>query len=281
MSSPPRELVLEPRRGFIGVDVAELIQYRELLFFLIWRDIKVRYKEAVLGTAWAVLQPVMSMVIFTLIFGNFAGLKTRVAPELQDKYPLFVFAGLVPWSFFSNAVQLGGLSLLNHGHLLRKIYFPRLFVPAAVIGGYLVELGIAFVILFAMMGYYGVVPAWSGLVTVPGLIFLTVLNGLGIAFLFSAATVKYRDLRYLVPFLVQAWMFLTPVVYPVAIVGEKWRWLLSFNPLFGIINGFRSAFLGTEWHYGQLAVSAGMGVVLFSVGLYYFTAIQRELADLL
>ncbi len=275
------ELILEPRRGFTGVDFRELLRYRELLFFLVWRDIKVRYKEAILGTAWAVLQPVMSMVIFTLIFGNFAGLKTRVPPDLQDKYPLFVFAGLVPWSFFSNAVQLGGLSLLNHGHLLRKIYFPRLFVPAAVIGGYLVELGISFIILLILMGYYQVLPPLSVVVTVPVLVFLTVLNGLGVALLFSAATVKYRDLRYLVPFLVQAWMFLTPVVYPVAIVDEKWRWLLSFNPMFGIINGFRSAFLGTEWNLPQLAVSAAMGFVLFLVGLYYFTSTQREIADLL
>jgi len=279
MSEEPRELVIAPLRGWIPVNWGELIRYRELLVFLIWRDIKVRYKEAVLGTAWAVLQPVMSMLIFTIIFGNFAGLKARVSPELQDKYPVFVFAGLVPWQFFANAVQLGGISLINQGHILRKIYFPRLFVPATVIGGYLLELAISFGILAVLMIVYRVVPTWN-IVALPGLIVLTMINALGIAFFLSAITVNYRDVRYLVPFMVQAWLFLTPVVYPVSILGERWRWALALNPMFGVINGFRAALLGAEWDLGQLGVSAGAGLVLFIVGLFYFRRTERDFADL-
>lgn len=278
--SEPREMVIAPPRGFIPVDWAELIRFRELLYFLVWRDIKVRYKEAILGAAWAVIQPVMSMVIFTVIFGKFAGLQTRVAPELQDKYPVFVFAALVPWSFFANSVQLGGLSLINQGHILRKIYFPRLFVPAAVIGGYLVELAISFLILAVMMVIYRVVPPAS-IVALPLLVLMTVINGLGIAFLLSAITVNYRDVRYLVPFLIQAWLFLTPVAYPVSILGEEWQWALALNPMFGVINGFRSALLGTEWHFGQLGVSAATGLVLFVVGLFYFRRTERDFADVI
>lgn len=277
--SDPREMVIAPLRGFIPINWSELIRFRELLYFLVWRDVKVRYKEAILGAAWAVIQPVMSMVIFTVIFGKFAGLQTRVAPELQDKYPVFVFAALVPWSFFANSVQLGGLSLINQGHILRKIYFPRLFVPAAVIGGYLVELAISFGILAVMMVIYRVVPPLSVL-ALPLLVLLTVINGLGIAFLLSAITVNYRDVRYLVPFVIQAWLFLTPVAYPVSILGEKWQWALALNPMFGVINGFRSALLSTPWEWGQLGVSAGAGLILFVIGLFYFRRTERDFADI-
>jgi lipopolysaccharide transport system permease protein len=275
----PRELIIAPLRGWVPVNWGELSRYRELLYFLVWRDIKVRYKEAILGAAWAVLQPVMSMLIFTIIFGHFAGLKSRVAPELQDKYPVFIFAALVPWSFFANSVQLGGVSLINQGHILRKIYFPRLFVPAAVVGGYLVELAISFGILLVMMLVYRVIPT-AAVLALPALILLTVINGLGIAFLLSAITVTYRDVRYLVPFMVQAWLFLTPVVYPVSIVSEEWRWLLALNPMFGVINSFRAALLGTEWHLGQLAVSATVGILLFTTGLFYFRRTERDFADI-
>jgi lipopolysaccharide transport system permease protein len=278
MSGDARELVIVPLKGWLPVNWSELVRFRELLYFLVWRDIKVRYKEAILGAAWAVLQPVMSMLIFTIIFGQFAGLKSRVSPELQDKYPVFVFAALVPWSFFANSVQLGGLSLINQGHILRKIYFPRLFVPAAVIGGYLVELAISFGILALLMIYYRVVPPLSVL-ALPGLVLLTVINGLGIAVLLSAITVNYRDVRYLVPFVVQAWLFLTPVVYPVSIIDEKWQWLLALNPMFGVINGFRAALLGADWHFGQLAISAAVGMMMFIGGLFYFRRTERDFAD--
>lgn len=276
----PVEFVIRARGGAPGLDLRELIRFRELLFFLVWRDVKVRYKEAALGAAWAVLQPVISIAVFTVIFGRFGGLDRRLPAGFEDKYPVFVLAGLLPWSFFANAVQLGGLSLLNQSHLLRKLYFPRLFLPAAVVGGHFLDLAISGVILGGLMLFYGVRPG-VGILFFPALVGLTVIAALGIAFLLSALTASFRDVRYLIPFLVQTWMFASPVLYPGAIVGEPWGRLLALNPMFGIIGGFRSSLLGLEPNWMNLAVSSSSSLLLFVLGLYVFRRTEQRFADVL
>ncbi len=273
------ELVIQPRQGWLAIDWRELFRYRELLFFLTWRDYKVRYKQTFLGVAWAVLQPVLSMVIFTVIFGNFADFKSQLPVGLQDKYALFVFAGLLPWQFFSAAVTNGGGSLVSQQNLLTKIYFPRLFVPSAIVGAALVDMAISigvFAILSVCMGLW---PTWN-LLALPLLLGLLVVASLGIAYLLSALTVTYRDARFIIPFMVQAWLYVSPVVYPLSLAPAKWHWALALNPMCGIIEGFRSALLGTEWQLVPLAISTTTTTVLFLAGLYYFRQTEGRFADI-
>ena len=273
------ELVIEPRRGWIAINAREMWHHRELLFFLIWRDVKVRYKQTVLGVAWAVLVPVLSMLVFTVIFGNFAGLKDTLPAGLRNAYPVYVYAGLLPWLFFSNAISLGGLSLVNQQQLLTKIYFPRLFVPTATVGGGLVDMGISFCIFAGLMAVYGITPS-MGIIFLLPLVSLTVVASLGIAFLLSALTVSYRDFKFVIPFLVQIWQFLSPVVYPSTIVPERYRWLLALNPLTGIVDGFRSALLGTPPPWLSVGISSLSTVALFTLGLLYFRNAERRFADI-
>ena len=277
--APNIEVVIEPRRGWVAVNVEELWRRRELLYFLIWRDVKVRYKQTVLGVAWAVLVPVLSMLVFTAIFGNFAGLKTALPANLQSAYPVYVYAGLLPWLFFANAISLGGLSLMNQQHLLTKIYFPRLFVPTATVGGALVDMGLSFVVFLSLMASFGLVPS-SSIIGLPVLVFLTRVVSLGIAYLLSALTVSYRDFKFVIPFLVQVWQYLSPVVYPTTIVPERYRWLLALNPMTGIIDGYRSALLGLPWPWMSLSLSAISATALFVLGLMYFRRTERRFADI-
>lgn len=281
------ELVIEPRRGWIGVDWQELYRNRELLYFLVWRDVKVRYKQAVLGIGWAVLQPVVQMVVFTLIFGIAAKLKNTLPPGLP--YSVFVLSGLLPWQLFATSLNAGGMSLVNQQHLLTKIYFPRLFIPTAVAGGALIDLGISSVLFAVLLLITGIVPTW-GVLLLPPLLALTVMVSLGMAYLMSALTVTYRDFRFLIPFMAQIWMWLSFVAFPPAMVEDsKWRWLLALNPMYPIVAAYRKILLGNVpglkdahigWNWNYLAVSVLTSVGLFLLGLFYFRKTERRFSDI-
>lgn len=268
------EIVIRPRPGWIAINWRELWESRELLMFLVWRDVTVRYKQTVLGVAWAVLQPVFSMVVFTVIFGNLAKMPSDGVP-----YPVFVYAGLLPWMFFSNAVAGASQSLLNQQALLTKIYLPRLFVPAAAVGGGLVDLAVSFVVFAVLMAIYGVIPG-PGLLALPLLVVLTTMAAVGIGLTLAAVTVTYRDFRYVIPFLIQAWLYLSPVIYPVALVPESWRWVLALNPMTGIIEGFRASLLGKDWNLQTLVMSFLMATLFLVYGLFYFRKMERRFADI-
>jgi lipopolysaccharide transport system permease protein len=269
-----QEVLLRPRRGWVAIDWRELWLQRELLFFLILRDVKVRYKQTVLGVGWAVLQPLFMMVIFTLFFGRMAGIPSHGFP-----YPVFNYAGLLPWVFFSNSVTLAGLSLVNHQALLTKVYLPRLFVPSAHIGGALVDLSISFCVFLVLMTAYGIMPG-SGVVMLPVLILLTIAAALGAGLTLAALTVSYRDFRYLQQFMLQAWMFLSPVIYPLSEVPERYQWIMALNPLTGIIEGYRSAFLGLPWNWPVLGISTVVTALMLMFGLFYFRKTERRFADI-
>ncbi|MDH3347169.1 MAG: ABC transporter permease [Desulfobulbaceae bacterium] len=269
-----KSILIRPQKGWINIDWMELYHYRELLFFLAWRDILVRYKQTVLGVAWAVLQPVFMMVVFTVIFGRLAKIDSEGFP-----YAVFVYAGLLPWTFFSTAVSQSGLSLVSQQHLLTKIYFPRLFVPTASVGAGLVDLSISFAVYGVVLASYGVAPS-AGMVWLPLLVLLTILAALGFGYTLAALTVSYRDFRFVVPFMMQAMMYISPVVYPVKLVPPKYRWLLALNPMAGIIDGYRSAILGKPWNLTTLAISTVVAIVLFVFGLFYFRKTERRFADI-
>lgn len=272
------ELVIRARKGWIAVDWRELLSHRELLLFLIWRDVKVKYKQAILGMAWAVLVPVFSVMIFTFI-GKFAGF-TRHIPDYEGPYPLFVFAGLIPWFFFQNAISGGGMSLVNQQNLLSKIYLPRLFMPASTIGSSLIDMSISFSVLFIMALVYRYAhPNPLSLLMLAPLLMISLILALGIAFSLSAMTVSYRDLRFLIPFLSQILMWLSAAMYPAAIFGHWQKWL-AINPIFGLIGGFRSAILGQPFKVDQLVMATIISVALFIFGLFYFRRAERRFADI-
>ncbi len=275
----PVELVIEPSRGWTQINFAELWRQRELLYFLVWRDVKVRYKQTVLGMAWAVLVPVLSMVVFTVIFGKFAGFQKLLPERLAAAYPLFTYAGLLPWLFFSNAITQGGMSLVSQQHLLTKIYFPRLFVPTANVGGVMLDSVLSFGVFLGLMAWYGIAPPML-LVLLPIVVVQTVLASLGIAYLLSALTVSYRDFRFVIPFMVQIWQFLSPVVYPTSLVPERYRALFALNPLVGIIDGFRWTTLGVPSSWTVIGVSWASTLVLFVFGAMYFRKTERRFADI-
>ncbi len=270
----PEELVIRPLRGWIGIDWPEIVRFRELLYFLVWRDYKVRYKQTVLGVAWAIVQPVFNMVVFTIIFGRLAKISSDGFP-----YALYVYAGLVPWTFFSTGVNLAGLSLVNQSHLLTKVYFPRAFVPTASVGAGLVDMAISMVMGGLILLYFCFIPSWQ-IVFLPLLVLLTVLATLGLGYLLSSLTVSYRDFRYVIPFMLQGLMFLSPVVYPVNLVPGRYQWVLALNPMAGIIDAFRSAILGKPWNFVTLGVSTAVTIGLFVFGLFYFRKTERRFADI-
>lgn len=268
------QTIIQPRSGWIPVDWREMWEFRELLYFLVWRDVKVRYKQTVLGAAWAILQPVFSMVVFTVIFGRLARIPSENLP-----YAVFCYAGLLPWMFFANALTQGGQSLVNQQHLLTKVYLPRLFVPAASVIGGLVDFAISLGVYAVILAAYRIIPSWQ-VVFLPLLVVLTLMASLGFAFTLAALTVAYRDFRYVVPFMVQALMYLSPVVYPVGIVPPEYHWVLALNPMAGIIDGYRSAVFGRPWNGTTLSVSVASTCVLFLFGLYYFRRTERRFADI-
>ena len=268
------ERVIRPAKGWLAIDFSELWHYRELLYFLVWRDIKVRYKQTVLGAAWAIIQPVFSMVIFSIIFGKFAGITFGDVP-----YPIGVYAGLLPWMFFSGSVSQSGVSLVNQSYLLTKIYFPRLYVPAASVGTALVDFAISSGVYVCLMLWYWYVPGPSVLLT-PALLALTILTALGVGNVLAGMTVTYRDFRYVIPFMLQIWMYASPLVYSATMIPARYRPLMALNPMYGIIAGFRSALLNQPVDWLSLGISAGVAVTIFVFSLYFFRRTERQFADI-
>ncbi len=267
--------VIEPPKGWRMLDWHELWAYRELLWVLSTRDIKVRYKQAVLGAAWAVLRPFMTMVIFSVVFGTLAAIPSDGYP-----YPIFVFAALLPWTFFSTAISASAQSLVGSAHLVSKVYFPRLVIPLASIGAGLVDLLISTGVLLLMMLWYGVGWTWH-LLAAPFLLVAVTFAALGVGTLLSALTVAYRDFTHLTPFMVQAWLYVTPVIFPVSIVPAQWRWALYLNPMTGLVEGFRSAFLGKAFDLAGLGISFAVAVCVFALGVFYFEKVERRFADII
>jgi lipopolysaccharide transport system permease protein len=268
------ETIIRPRHGWIAVNWSELLHSHELFCTLIIRDLKVRYKQTVLGVAWAVIQPLFTMVVFSVIFGRLVGVPSGDVP-----YPLFVFAALVPWTFFSNAVGGAGVSLLTQQAIVTKIYFPRLYVPSAVVGGFLVDMGIGLLLFFVLMPIYGYYPGW-GLLALPFVIVLTFAAALGISIILAAATVLYRDLRFVLPFALQILMFVSPVIYKADQLPRTIQYVAALNPMFGIINAFRSSILGMPWDLASLAISIVSTTGLLVFGLFFFRKTERLIADI-
>ncbi|MFQ3580715.1 MAG: ABC transporter permease [Chloracidobacterium sp.] len=265
---------IAPSRGWTAIKLGELWAYRELLYFLIWRDVKVRYKQTVLGAAWAILQPLFTMVVFSVFFGRLAGIPSEGVP-----YPLFALAALIPWTFFANALGQSSNSLVNSAHLIAKVYFPRLVIPLASVLGGLVDLAIACLILVPMLLYYGIMPGWQ-VIWLPGLVGLATVTALGVGLWASALNVEYRDVRHVIPFLTQIWMFSTPVVYPSSLVPDRWRLLYHLNPMSGVVDGFRWALLGTGAPPGlPLLVSGAAALGLLLTGAFYFRRMEKTFAD--
>jgi len=267
--------IIRPSQGWVALNLRDLWTYRELLYFLTWRDIKVRYKQTVLGAAWAIIQPFFTMVVFSLFFGKLARMPSDDIP-----YPIFSYAALVPWTFFANGLTHSSASLVGSANLIKKVYFPRLVVPiSAVISG-VVDFCLAFVVLLGMMLYYGIVPTWNVL-WLPLFLLLALVTALGVGLWLTAMNVQFRDVRYAVPFLVQAWMFATPIAYPSSLLDEPWRTLYGINPMAGVVEGFRWALLGTETTPGPiLLVSALVSVALLVSGAYYFRRMEKTFADI-
>lgn len=267
-------LVLRPRTGWQQLGLKDLWQYRELLYFLCWRDIKVRYKQTALGVAWAIVQPLMTMVLFSLFFGRLAKMPSDGVP-----YPLFVFTALVPWMFFSNGITQSSGSLVENASLLKKVYFPRLAVPIASIIAGVVDFFCSFVVLIMLMLYYGVVPSLS-ILTLPLFLGLACTASLGIGLWLSALNVQFRDVRYVIPFLTQLWLFATPIAYPSSLLSEPLRSLYGLNPMVGVVEGFRWALLGTETSFGpMLLVSSLASMVVLITGAFYFRRMEVTFSD--
>ena len=255
--------IYKPSSGWRPVNLQELWKFRELLYFLVWRDVKVRYKQTVLGVLWAVIQPFVTMVVFSIFFGRLAGIPSDGVP-----YPVFSFAALVPWAFFAHGLHHGGESLTSNQNLLRKVYFPRLALPIAAILTGLVDFGIAFVMLLGIMFYYGFVISATALAVVP-LLALAFATVLGVSLWLSALNVQYRDIRHVLPFLTQVWLFVTPIAYPSSLLSQPWRTVYSLNPMAGVVEGFRWALLGTgAIPIGPLAVSCASAVLLLVTGAF-------------
>ncbi|HEV2763795.1 MAG TPA: ABC transporter permease [Pyrinomonadaceae bacterium] len=270
---PERPTVLVDADQRMRLDLRDFWTYRELLYFLTWRVIKVRYKQTLMGAAWVIVQPLATMVLFTLFFNRFAGVRSGPMP-----YPLFAYTGLLLWTFFSGGVVNGTNSLINNTNLITKVYFPRAFIPAAAVAAGLVDLAVASVILVGLAVYYGVSLTW-GVLLLPLFIALTLLLALGVGLLVSALTVKYRDLRHALPFLIQLWMFASPVIYPSSVVPQGWRWLLVANPLAPVVEGFRAALVGAGQNWTAVGTATLITLLLLVVSLFVFRRVEETFAD--
>ena len=268
-------VVIQPTKRWSLLSFKDIWAYRELLFFLTWRDVKVRYKQTALGAAWAILQPLFMMIIFTIFFGRLAAVDSAGVP-----YPLFALAGLVPWTFFSNAITASGNSLVGSANLITKVYFPRLIVPAAAMLAGLVDFVLAFGLLCLLMIYYQVVPTIQ-ILFLPVLVLLTALFCLGVGTWFSALNVKYRDVRFALPFLIQLWLFVSSVILPSSSIPPKWRWLLLLNPMSGIIEGYRSALFGLPFDWPALGIESGLTILTLLYAIYAFGRVERSFADII
>jgi lipopolysaccharide transport system permease protein len=271
------ELVIEPPKGWISIDWKEVWRYRELLYYLTLRDVQVRYKQTALGCIWVLLQPLVNTLVFSLFFGRMAGLDKHTGGV---PYPVYVLTGQLLWTLFANSITSSGNSLVSNANLISKVYFPRLIIPLSAVGVGLVDFAVSGVLLAVMMAVFRVQPTWE-IVFVPAFILGTVITATGVGTLLSALTVSYRDFRYVVNFLVQLWFFISPVVYPQTIVPDSWRWILALNPMTGLINSFRAAFLGQPVIWPEVAISMTVGVVIFFVGTAYFRSVERRFADII
>jgi lipopolysaccharide transport system permease protein len=267
---------IKPKKGWQLIDFRELKEYRDLFYFLVVRDIKVKYKQTVLGGLWAVIQPVFSMIVFTLFFGRLAKIPSDGVP-----YPIFNYSAMVAWTYFATSINGSGNSLIGNTNLVSKVYFPKLIIPLSPVLASLLDFGIAFVVLIAMMIYFGLYPTFSILV-VPVLVALLVLTASGVGAALAALNAKYRDIRYAIPFLIQLWMFASPIVYPASIVPEKYRAFYALNPMAGIIEGLRSVLLGTvPFPTTMVVVSAIVSFLFFLSGIFYFRQMERYFADII
>ena len=274
LARSPETIYIKPSTGLAALNLRDLWTYRELIFFMIWRDIKVRYKQTLLGAAWAVIQPVLTMLVFNFIFGTVAKVNTEGIP-----YPIFSYTALLPWGLFTGALNNASRSLTSNTNMITKIYFPRLVLPLSSVLGGLVDFAIAFVILVVMMIYYHVSPT-GAIVWLPLFLLLTIITALGVALWLSAINVQYRDVNYVLPFLTQFWLFLTPVAYSAKVISAKWQLVYSLNPMAGVVNGFRWALLGTNSGPNlNMAISVLISLFIMVTGLFYFRSMERTFAD--
>jgi lipopolysaccharide transport system permease protein len=266
--------VYGPTHGWLSLNLGELWHYRELLYFLTWRDIKIRYKQTALGVAWAILQPLITMVIFSVIFGQLAKLPSDGIP-----YPIFSYAALLPWQLFAGALQRAGVSLVGNSNLITKVYFPRLVIPISAVAAGLVDFVISFVVLLGLMFYYRIVPTWA-ILTIPLFVLLALVTALAVSLWLSALNVQYRDVQYMIPFLIQAWMYASPVAYSAGLIPTGiWRIIYGLNPLAGVIQGFRWALLGGSPPDELMVLSVVIVLVLLVSGLFYFRRMEKTFAD--
>lgn len=269
-------LVIQPKRHLLSIDLKGIWEYRELLYFLIWRDLKVRYRQSAIGVGWVILQPLMTMVVFSAVFGKFVGVPSDGLP-----YPIFIFSALLPWNLFASSLSRGSTSVVDNTQLVSKIYFPRLILPLSGVLSPMADFGVAFMVLAGMMVWFGISPT-VGFFALPAFLVLAILTALAIGLWLSALNVRYRDVAHAVPFLVQIWMFVSPVTYPVSLVPEKWRLLYSLNPMAGVVEGFRWALLGQQSpDFLVIIASAVMMVGLLVSGMVYFRYTERTFADVI
>jgi lipopolysaccharide transport system permease protein len=270
-----RKIIIRPTSGWAALNLRDLWVYRELVYFMTWRDLKVRYKQTALGAAWAILQPFLTMVVFSIFFGNLAGVPSDGVP-----YPIFSYTALIPWTLFSKALQDASRSLVNSSHMITKVYFPRMILPLASVLAGIVDFLIAFVVLLAMMAFYHVVPT-ANIWTIPLFLILALITATGVSLWLSALNVLYRDINYVLPFLTQFWMYITPIAYPSSMVPEKWRLLYAVNPMTGVVEGFRWALLGSGQAPGMMTlVSTLVAIILLISGMFYFKRMERLFADM-
>jgi len=272
----PTTIYIKPTTGLAALNLRDLWTYRELVYFMIWRDIRVRYKQTMLGATWAIIQPVLSMLVFTFIFGKVAKLPT----DSNIPYPIFSYVALLPWGLFVTALNQASRSLTSNNNMITKIYFPRLVLPLASVLSGLVDFVIAFVILIGMMIYYGIIPSLNALWALPLFLLLAIITALGVALWLAALNVQYRDVNYALPFMTQFWLFLTPVAYSATLISEKWQLVYSLNPMAGVVNGFRWALLGTDTGPGpEMAISVAISLLVLIGGLFYFRNMEKTFAD--
>jgi lipopolysaccharide transport system permease protein len=267
--------IIRASGGWRSLDLTDLWQYRELLYFLAWRDIKVRYKQTVLGAAWAIIQPFLTMVVFSLFFGKLAMMPSDGVP-----YPIFAYAALVPWTFFANGLSQAANSLVGSANLIKKVYFPRLIIPISCVLSGIVDFVLAFLVLLGMMLYYGIAPR-ANIIWLPLLLVLALATALGAGFWLSAMNVQFRDVRYTIPFLTQFWLFATPIAYPSSLLSDPWRIVYGLNPMVGVVEGFRWALLGTETAPGAAILTSSLAAAFLIVtGAFYFRRMEKTFADI-
>ena len=276
LPKPDNKTRIEPSKGWIPLNLKEIWEYRELTGIFIWRDLKVRYRQTVIGALWAIVQPFLTMVIFSIFFGRLGKIPSDSIP-----YPIFSFTALVPWTFFANGINLASNSLVNNSDMIKKIYFPRLTMPFASVLAGLVDFILAFIILLGMMLYYGFIPTVN-IIWFPFFVLLSMITALGVGIWFSAMNVQFRDVRYMIPFITQIWLFATPVAYPSSMLSEPWRTLYGLNPMVGVVEGFRWALLGTDAAPGMMFfVSSFVSLIILISGIYYFRRMEKVFADVI